>query len=143
MSVEDAEEVLTEAATIKMPTFVYGDGGDLQRTSSREKIGRLEDFLLKTALWRGHLEEQRLIISQATRQLQRKWDHMTGWEQFRRNGEKSVQSVEDAKRQLDPDLYDSIQAGAALIKDISDQIRRLEHDDDVASRAYTFIVGGG
>jgi hypothetical protein len=143
VSVEEAEGILHEAAKLKMPTFVYrSNNGGPPVTSSREKIERLEDFLLKTARWRGHLEEQRLIVQSAVRDLQIKWDHMTGWQEHRREGEKTVASVNDAKRIADPDLHDSIKKGEFIVKRLSDQIRRLEHDDEVASRAYTFITGG-
>lgn len=142
MTLEDHEEVLAEAAKLKMPTFRYGNNGDEPAHAPREKVEALENHLLQTARWRGHLEQSRLQVSLAVRGLKRKWDHMTGWEPHRREGEKSVASVEDAKRVKDPDLYDSIQSGEALVKDLSAQIRRLEHDDEVASRAYTFITGG-
>lgn len=144
MTPEDAREILHEAARLRMPRFIgrEGENGEKVRVSPQEKIGELEDFLLATARWRSFLEEARLYMKQATRDLQRQWDHLSGWEQNRREGERSVASVEDAKRITSPDLYDSIRSGEALVKDLSDQIRRLEHDDEVASRAYTFIVGG-
>ena len=143
MTPEEAKECLHEAAELRMPRFVgrLGDNGQPMRVSPTEKISELEDFLLATARYRSFLEEARLYMKQATRDLQRQWDHLSGWEEHRREGEKSVASIEDAKRLLNPDLYDSIQSGEALVKDLSDQIRRLEHDDEVASRAYTFITG--
>jgi hypothetical protein len=140
MTLETIRQTLYESAKLKMPTFVYnGDGS----TPPRAKIEALEDYILKTARWRGHLEQARLYAQDATRKLQRDWAHMQGWEAHRREGERSVASVEDAKRVKDPALYDSIQEGEALVKDLSAAIRRLEHDDEVASRAYTFVVGGG
>ena len=141
MTLEEIHRTLYEAAKLKMPTFRTrnGDGPIPPRT----KIAALEDYLLQTARWRGHLEQGRLQAQDAVRELQRKWDHMAGWEDYRRKGEKSVASVEDAKRQKDPGLYDSIKSGEFLVKRLSDQIRRLEHDDDVASRVYTLITGGG
>lgn len=143
MTPDEARESLREAATLRMPRFLgrLGENNEPLRVSPSEKIAELEDFLLATARYRSFLEEARLYMKQATRDLQRKWDHLTGWEEHRREGEKSVASIEDAKRIKDPDLYDSIQSGEALVKDLSDQIRRLEHDDEVASRAYTFITG--
>ena len=144
MTDDEARNVLYEAAKLRMPRFL-GRRDEFQnaiQVTPREKIAELEDFLLATARWRSFLEEARLYMKQAHRDLQRKWDHMTGWEPHRRKGEKSVASVEDAKRAKDPDLYDSIQTADALVRDLSDQIRRLEHDDEVASRAYTLVTGG-
>lgn len=143
MTPEEAREALYDAAKLRMPRFLgrLGENGEPMRVGPSEKIAELEDFLLATASWRSVLEEARLYMRQATRDLQRKWDHLIGWEENRREGEKSVASIEDAKRITDPDLYDSIQAGEALVRDLSDQIRRLEHDDEVASRAYTLITG--
>ena len=143
MTPDEVREVLYDAAKLRMPRFIgkLGDNGEAIRVGPSEKIAELEDFLLATARFRSLLEEGRLYIRQATRDLQRKWDHLAGWEEHRREGEKSVASIEDAKRITDPDLYDSIQTGEALVRDLSDQIRRLEHDDEVASRAYTLITG--
>lgn len=137
MTTDEIENVLTEAAKLKMPRFGYRDN----KTSPREKIERLEEYLLDTARWRGHLEQARLHAKDAVRELERKWDHLAGWEPNRRQGEKSVQSIEDAKKLTNPDLFDSIKTGRELVKKLGDQIRRLEHDDEVASRAYTLIVG--
>lgn len=132
-----------DAARLRMPRFIGRERlGQRVNVGPSEKIAELEDFLLATARWRSFLEEARLYMKQATRDLQTKWAHMQGWEGNRRSGERSVASVEDAKRATDPDLYDSIEAGKALVEDLSSQIRRLEHDDEVASRAYTFITGG-
>lgn len=127
-----------------MPRFIgrrNKENGEAVMVGHAQKIAELEDFLLATARWRSHLEEARLYMRQATRDLQTRWAHMDGWEGNRRPRERSVASVEDAKRVTDPGLYDSIQAGNALIEDLTSQIRRLEHDDEVASRAYTLITG--
>lgn len=142
MTTDQIRQTLYESAKLKMPTFVYRDNGR-PPTSAKDKIEALEDFILQTARWRAHLEQARLYAQDAVRLLEKQWAHMQDWEVHRREGEKSVASIEDAKRQKDPDLYDSIQAGQSLVKDLSAQIRRLEHDDEVASRAYTFVTGGG
>lgn len=136
MGPEKVREVLYGSAQLRMPKF----NGD---TMPRSKIERLEEYLLATARWRSYLEEGRLYMQDALRQLRSDWDHLDGWETFRRKGEKTQASVDDAKRQINPDLYDSIQEAEFLVKRCSEAIRRLEHDDEVASRAYTFITGGG
>lgn len=136
MTVDEIKHVLYESAKLKMPRFTGGD-----TWTSRAKIEALEDYLLATARWRGFLEEARLHAEYGLKELRSEWDHLSGWEVFRRNGERTQASVEDAKRQLQPGLYDSIKSGEWLVKRLSEQIRRLEHDDDVASRVYTLITG--
>lgn len=137
---DDIKLVLTESAKLKMPRFTAQNGG--QPLLPRTKIGHLEDFLLATARWRGHLEQARLHAHTELKQRRKRWDHMAGWEGNRREGERSVASVEDAKRVTDPPLYDEIQDFEWLVKRLSEQISRLQHDDDVASRAYTLLTGG-
>src|SRR5687768_8994661 len=148
MTKEDIENILHQAATLRMPRF-RGEAardretGDIRTFNGRQKIEELEDFLLGTARWRSFLEEARLHAFAEAKDLRRRWKHMSGWEDKRREGEKTVASVEDAKRATDPQLHDDIEEWEWLIKRLSEQIRRLEHDDEVASRAYTFITGGG
>lgn len=136
MKVKEIERTLYSAAKLRMPKFDKDD-----RWTSRAKIEALEEYLLSTARWRSFLEEARLHAEHGVRQLRREWDHLQGWEAFRRNGERTQASIEDAKREMKPDLYDSIKSGEWLVKRLSEQIRRLEHDDDVASRVYTLITG--
>lgn len=136
MTIEEIKAVLYEAAKLRMPRFSKDDNW-----TSRGKIEALEDYLMATARWRGFLEEARLHAEYGVKELRSEWDHLTGWEALRRNGERTQASVEDAKRQMRPELYDSIKSGEWLVKRLSEQIRRLEHDDDVASRVYTLITG--
>lgn len=136
MNLEQIKETLYSAAKLRMPKFSKDDNW-----TSRAKIEALEEYLLLTARWRSFLEEARLHAEHGVRELRREWDHMQGWEVFRRNGERTQASIEDAKRETKPDLYDSIQSGEWIVKRLSEQIRRLEHDDDVASRVYTLITG--
>lgn len=128
-----------------MPKFKIDPNDPMGSTRPGEKIEQLESYLLEVAFARGRAEEARLYAYAAVRQLREEWDHLEGWEGDFGSPEKAAKAtqpqIKEAKRQVRPDLYDSIEKGQYLVKRLTEQIKRLEKDEDVASRAYTLISG--
>jgi hypothetical protein len=127
-------KTLYAAAKLRMPRFKP----DTPRT---ERIEQLEDYLLQTAFHRGELEEARLYAHDALGMLLDQWDDLEGWQTIVGKSDPSQDAIRRAKKTLNKDIHDSLTAGKRLIGRLTDQIKRLEKDDEVASRAYTLIAG--
>ena len=84
------------------------------------------------------------MVQEALDQLQAEWDEIEGWELElpTGNGRRTQADVVEAKRRTNPVLYGSIQTGKRLVDRLTEQIKRLEKDDGVSSRAYTLLTGG-
>lgn len=135
MSPKEVRELLYRASKVMVPTF---RGREM---SGRQKIEELEDHLFIIARWRAQLEEARLWMQDARRELEDQWDEIEGWQAVADG--KSKQAMIDAKRTIKPDIYDGIRMAKFLIERLSEQIRRLERDEEYAvSRGYTLISGG-
>jgi hypothetical protein len=145
VELKDIERVAFEVAKLRMPRFKVDPNDPMASTRPGEKIEQLESYLLEVAYARGEAEEARLYAHAAVKRLTEEWDHIEGWEAFfgtPENAAKATQpQVKEAKRQIRPELFDSIETGVYLVKRLTDQIKRLEKDEDVASRAYTLISG--
>jgi hypothetical protein len=128
-----ARERLDEAAKQRMPRIARDQG-------SRARLDALEDYMLETAYHRGDLMEARLEVYELRHTLREEWDHLDGWQALKRT--KTETAVEDAKRQLRPDLYDGIKQAEWLIARLTEQIDRLDREATICSRAYTFATGG-
>lgn len=128
-TISEAHQV---ASKLRVPVFQ-------RETAPREKIDQLEEYMLLSAYFAGELHRERLEHHQRVADLQLEWDHLAGWEPFRRS--KTETAVEDAKRQLRPDLYDAIADARWAIARLSEEIDRLERDATKVSRTYTFITG--
>lgn len=134
MEPDEIRKKLYAASKLRMPRFK----SDTPRT---ERIEQLEDYLLQTAFHRGELEEARLYAHDALGMLLDRWDDLEGWETMIGKSDPSQDAIRRAKKTLDKGLHDSLNVSKRLIGRLSDQIRRLEKDDEVASRAYTLIAG--
>lgn len=145
MDLREIEQTAFDVATLRMPRFKVDPNDPMASTRPGEKIEKLESYLLEVAFARGYAEEARLYAHAAVQRLQVSWDHLEGWEVSFGSPEKAARATQpqiaEAKRQLDPELFDSIEKGKYLIKRLTEQIKRLEKDEDVASRAYTLISG--
>lgn len=157
MEVPECEETLYRVARVRLPSFIRvgrdpdpvdvaagtAEEGRPIPLGAREKIEQLESYLLETAEARQQAHEARLYISAALKDLRRDFRDVEGWEAHL-NGDKNPteKAKDEARRKVNPDLYESIQSGEWLVKELDKQISRLQHDDDVVSRAYTFITGG-
>lgn len=138
MNSEEAKERLFTAAKVKLPKFDADE-------SVGNKIGKLEDFSITAARWRASLEEARLYIDAATHLLVVRWEKLDGWEMYlpggKRRKDATQADISAAKRTADPDLFEGLSDGKHLVSQLSSQIRRLEKDEERASRVYTFLTG--
>jgi hypothetical protein len=137
-------EVLERVSQAVMPNLrVRPDDLPMGTPLTAWKIEQLESHLLDTAILRQEATRAKLIVQEALDVLQREWDEIEGWEvELRTDGRRSQADVLDAKRRTRPDLYSSIQTAKRLIDRLSEQVRRLEKDDNVTSRIYTLMTGG-
>lgn len=140
MTLEDAKEKLGLAAQLRTPRW-----DPSSPRGPQEKIDMLEQYLLDCSFWRGELEEAELYVSAGLHELRLKWEMMEGYESMlgqvdpdKATGPQHLR----AKRLHDPDLFRNISDGKHLLERIGRQIRRLEKDQEVASRAYTLLTGG-
>lgn len=123
---------LTTAKQLRIPTFEKG-------TSPRMKIDELETYLLLGAHTQGDLSEERLDLLVKLKPLQNQWEHLDGWESLKQT--RTEAGVKDAKRRINPDLYDQIQDLEWMVKRLTEEIDRLERDATKVSRVYTMITG--
>jgi hypothetical protein len=128
-----ARERLDAAAQLRMPRLTRQQG-------TRERLDLLEDYMLETAWHRAELIEARLQVHEQLHTLKDSWDHLDGWQALKRT--KTETAVEDAKRQVNPKLYDGIKDAEWLIARLSEQVDRLDREATICSRAYTFATGG-
>jgi hypothetical protein len=131
---EEVSEVVAEVAAVHLPEFP----SDMP---ARTKIEGLEDHLLYTARGRGILEEARLALEDQYELIDDKWKKLTGWEMYLNGKPKSNTDIDEAKRQLDPSLFEERRLCIKCLRQVGNQIRRLEKDDAVASRSYTMLTG--
>lgn len=149
MDLQDCENTLYSVAQVKLPSIVRvgrprEDSDKFDPLSPREKIEQLESYLLLTAEARQEAVEARLYVQGALKDLRRDFRDITGWEAHLNEADKkkpSEKAKDEARRCVNTDLYESIQSAEWLDKRLAEQVSRLQHDDDVVSRAYTFIVG--
>lgn len=149
MDVAECEETLFAVARVRLPSKIRvgepGANGDMEPLGPRAKIEQLESYLLETAEARQRASEARLYMSAALRDLYRKYRDIEGWEGWLSEADRkkpSEKAKDEARRKVDTDLFESIQSAEWLVKRLSEEISRLQHDDDVVSRAYTFLTGG-
>jgi hypothetical protein len=139
MTPDKVQTLLYTASNLVVPSFRPKEGEEPIRP--REKAARLEDHMILCARWLMQLERARLFMYDATRVLEDQWEAIEGYE-MTMGKEKTQKAVVEAKRKLRPDLYGSIRTGKALIARLSDQIRRIERDQEVVvSRVFTMISG--
>lgn len=140
MTPGEAKDKVGLAAQLRMPRW-----DPASPLGPHEKIEKLEKYLLECSFWRGELEEAELFVSAAVHELRVKWEMMDGYEGMlgRVDADKATGPQHRRAKMLhDPDLFRGISDGKHLLERIARQIRRLEKDEDVASRAYTLLTGG-
>ena len=134
MTYKEVQDRVAEIAALRMPEW----GEDV---SASQKISSLEDYLLITARARGILEEARLGLEDVYEQIDDRWREVQGFEVYLRGKPKSQEEINEAKRQADPELFAERRLCMKLLRQVGNQIRRMEKDDAVASRAYTMLTG--
>jgi chromosome segregation ATPase len=135
---QHARQALALRVQLRMPK--------LRDLGPSEKVDKLEDYLVDLAVARAELEEQRFYLQEALGQLLDQWDAIKGWEAHLGYDSRPTQeAVRRAKREIKPELHDAINELKRLVARLSEAIDRLGGmgDEQVASRLYTLITGGG
>jgi hypothetical protein len=133
VTVDEAREVLFRNARLRFPNS--------KGLATGQKIDALEDYITASAIARAELEEARLHMNEAVGLLLNEWDEIVGWEVIVASSRPTQDDIRRAKKQLRPELADGIEQGRRLIARLTEQIHRLEQDEKMASRQYTFITG--
>jgi hypothetical protein len=134
MTYEEVTEVLKEISDLHLPELS-------EESPAAEKIAALEDHLLWTARARGILESARIGLEDAYEGIDERWRNVEGYEVYLHGKPKSQEEVNEAKRQADKELFIERRLCMKLMRQVGNQIRRLEKDDAVCSRAYTMLTG--
>ena len=134
MDYHEVQQAIHDVSKIRMPDFA-------EDIAPKAKIEALEGHLFDTARARQLLEEARLMLEDAYEVIDDEWLGLTGWEVYLRGKPKSQVEIDEAKREMKPDLFFSRRRCQKLLRQVGNQIRRMEKDDAVASRAYTMLVG--
>lgn len=121
-------ELLQRSAATRIPVFE-------PTAAATHRLSTLEGHMLLVTALQGELASARLETHDSLRTLQQEWDHMTGYEQFKRS--KTETAVEDAKRQLNPKLFDGIQDAKWLVRRYDEEYERLGTEADRCSRLLT------
>jgi hypothetical protein len=131
---QEIQEQLHAIAKLRMPEWG-------EETPIKEKIEGLEDHLMETARARQMLEEARLIMEDSYETIADQWDQVEGWEMYLHGKPKTQVEIDEAKRQVNGELFFSRRRAIKLIRQIGHQIKRLEKDDAACSRVYTMLTG--
>jgi hypothetical protein len=131
---KEIQQSIHDVARLRMPQL----SDDM---SPRVKIEALESYLLETAIARGVLEEGRLTLEDAYEEIDEKWLNLAGWEVHLRGKPKSQVEIDEAKREVEPDLFYSRRRCRKLLRQVGNQVRRMERDDAACSRIYTMLTG--
>lgn len=141
MNINEIRDTLAQALPLRVRRFDPD-------VPPREKVSRLEDYLLESAEHRGALVEARHWLREAEDVMRREIAALDGWEVFlpgrgaKPAGNPSKAHIEEAKERAAPALFDAAREVRKLRGSIDDQIDRLEFEAQfVISRAYTFISG--
>jgi len=127
-------ESVHASGLLRIPSFA-------EDLPAAEKIAALESHLLDTARWRSVLEDLRIILEDEYEEIDDLWRNVTGYEMYLNGKPKSKDDIDEAKRQVNPDLFARRRTVIKLMRQVGNQIRRLEKDDAVVSRAYTMLTG--
>lgn len=129
-------EDFVNAQQLRVP-LMHPDSGPRATMALSEQLA---SYMLLSAWYAGALHEERLGHYVSLRDAQNRWDHLEGWEMYRQG--KTDASREEAKKLMDPELYDEIQARKWMISRLSEEIERLNRDGEKAvSRTYTILTG--
>lgn len=138
MDMEDIKLALHTALQLRPPMFEEGYPG-------REKVARLEDYLLASAYAAAELEEALHWLDSMVAHFKRQVDEMTGWEVALPAGSHSRPNKEDiniAKRTVNPVVFDAGAEVRQLQVSVKRQIDRLRFEAQwIISRCYTMITG--
>lgn len=148
MTVEEVEAVVHACSKIDWPRKLRlgspnGSSGNKPLTP-QERIECLEDFMLLCAEARNRCENGRIVIAEGLRTVRDEWEAIEGWESFLPGGKRRKDATRDdiieARCQIKPELWPSIQKGEFLLRRLDQQISRFAKNEETISRLYTFAT---
>lgn len=128
----ELSEAHRTAAALRVPVFA-------RDCDPRVKLDALEEFMLVSAHWAGEIHYERLQLRIELAERERSWERMEGWQAFRRG--KTDSSIDQAKAELEPELWERLQSLRWLERQLSCEYDRLDRDATKVSRAYTILQG--
>lgn len=132
MNLTDVKGILTDSLKLRVPAID-------PNAHPRQRIDAMENYANQVAYQRAEVLEALYWLAEAKKPLQDQWDDITGWEATTR--ERTREAVAQAKRRIQPGLYDALQECARLQSHLHAQVDRFNRDADWMSREYTFISG--
>lgn len=135
METEEIRTIIQRASALRMPGLPEG--------GKREWVESLMDYLQQTAVARAELLEAREAVELTLSTLDDRWAKLEGWHAIA--GHKPTQpQIEEAKRQVDEELWTARREAKRVLGVIDAQVKRLGgmSDDEIASRLYTLVSGG-
>lgn len=134
MELAEIRRRLESALPLRIPQFD-------PNTPPREKISKLEDYILTCAYHRGELEEALHWCLEAGKKLRAQWDDIQGYE-VGLPTRPTKEQIDLSKRHVAPQIWAGLDEARTLTESIKRQISRLGGSDyDAASRAYTMLSG--
>ena len=131
------EGKLRSASRLRVPVF---DRLATPRYSLSALAEELAEYMLLSAFAAGELHESRLDLRADLEEDLRRWEQLEGWEMYRQG--KTDSSREEAKKQMEPELWARIASLKWLIAQLTDEMERLNRDGEkTVSRAYTILTG--
>lgn len=130
----EIKDNINAAGLLRIPAFP-------EDTKTSDKIAALESHLLDTARWRSVMEAYRILLEDDYEEIDELWRSVTGYEMYLNGKPKSRDDIDEAKRQVDKELFARRRTVMKLLRQVGNQIRRLEKDDAVVSRSYTMMTG--
>lgn len=132
-------ECLKTALGLRMPVFRREPHPDA--ASPAERIRQMEEYIQITGYWEGELNEERVKWLADKEPLRREWGEIpeSEWGHLRRT--RTETAVDQAKRQVRPELYTKIQDCDWMVKRLTEEVGRMGREYDRASRVYSLITG--
>lgn len=140
MDIEDIKGALNRALQLRPPKW-----DPREPSPPREKVAKLEDYLLESAYAAAELEESLHWLNSLVAHFTAKVEQITGYEVAlpRKPRDRITQAdINTAKRTVDPVTFDAGAEVRQLIESTRRQIERLRFEEQwVISRAYSMISG--
>lgn len=134
---DDQQTALDRCAKLRFPTFPPD-------ATPREKVERLESYLIETAVVEGEVQEMRLAAYRQLAACEAAWSLMTGWENHTRRPSAQITAAERdaAKGRKDPELAEALRVSKWTVQRAGEAIERLDRETKRVSRLYTMLTGG-
>jgi hypothetical protein len=138
MTLEEIQQTIADALPMRVPHFDAD-------TPPRERVSKLEDYLLASAEQRGALIEARHWLRELEDNLRDQIDSLQGWQAMLQGSPRKVRTkteIQQAKQAAAPALFSAGRVARKLRGSVDDQIDRFAFEDQfVISRAYSMISG--